>query len=235
MRKTIGAPAISILIFFGMPVVLVGCQNQTAESGKPTATAQILSPEDLSRQTIQRRGVEAAVWGMPAVSMAGVRKSLAGIGADYNQIVYFSKPLEARHEFLTANNQTPYLVTVLDTHNGPVVVEVPPASSKVALFGSAIDSWEVPLVDLGPTGEDAGKGGKYLFLPPGFKGSHTGGYITVPSPTFFVHVALRPIIVGKGTLIARHLRSIRSRTQLIHTRNTSMLIRSHGRHCRFTT
>jgi hypothetical protein len=123
-------------------------------------------PETVGTRTFERRAVEAAIWGMPAVSMAGVRRSLAGIGADYNQVVYFSKPLEARHEFLTANNQTPYVRSVLDLHNGPAVLELPPASDKVALFGSAIDSWEVPLVDVGPTGEDTGKGGKYLFLPP---------------------------------------------------------------------
>ena len=162
------------------------------------AGAQPLSADDLARRTIERRAVEAAIWGMPAVSMAGVRKSLAGIGADYNQVVYFSQPLEARHEFLTANNQTPYVLTVLDLHRGPVVLDVPPASSKVALFGSAIDSWQVPLVDVGPSGDDAGKGGKYLFLPPGYTGSRPDGHIVVPSPTYFVHAALRPIILGQG-------------------------------------
>ena len=169
-------------------------------SATMSAGAQTSSPEDLARRTIERRAVEAAIWGMPAVSMVGVRKSLAGIGADFNQVVYFSQPLEARHEFLTANNQTPYVMTVLDLRRGPVVVEVPPASSKVALFGSAIDSWQVPLVDLGPSGEDAGKGGKYLFLPPGYTGSRPDGHIVIPSPTIFVHVALRPIILGQGTL-----------------------------------
>ena len=151
-------------------------------------------------RAIERRAVEAAIWGMPAVSMVGFRKSLAGIGADFNQVVYFTQPPEARHEFLTANNQTPYVMTVLDLRRGPVVVEVPPASSKVALFGSAIDSWQVPLVDLGPSGDDAGKGGKYLFLPPGYTGSRPDGHIAIPSPTIFVHVALRPIMIGQGTL-----------------------------------
>ena len=165
-----------------------------------SANAQQLSVDDLARRIIERRAVEAAIWGIPAVSMAGVRKSLAGIGADFNQVVYFSQPLEARHEFLTANNQTPYVMTVLDLRRGPVVVDVPPASSKVALFGSAIDSWQVPLVDLGPSGDDAGKGGKYLFLPPGYTGSRPDGHIVIASPTNFVHAALRPIILGQGTL-----------------------------------
>ncbi len=158
------------------------------------------SADDIARRSMERHAVDAAIWGMPAVSMAGFRKSLAGIGADFNQVVYFSKPLEARHEFLTANNQTPYVIAVLDLRGGPIVLDVPPASSKVALFGSAIDSWEVPLVDVGPSGDDAGKGGKYLFLPPGSTGSRPSGYFLIQSPTFFVHVALRPIIIGQGTL-----------------------------------
>lgn len=165
-----------------------------------SSSAQNLSPDDLARRVFERRAIEAAIWGMPAVSMAGVRKSLAGIGADYNQVVYFSKPLEARHEFLTANNQTPYVLSVLDLHDGPVVLDVPPASAKVALFGSAIDSWQVPLADVGPTGDDGGKGGKYLFLPPGYVVAPPAGHYVVPSPTYFVHVALRPIIGKDGTL-----------------------------------
>ena len=98
-----------------------------------------------------------------------------------------------RHEFLTANNQTPYVFTVFDLRRGPMVLDVPPASDKTVFFGSAIDSWEVPLADIGGTGDDAGKGGKYLFLPPGYSGKPPDGYLVVPSPTVFVHIALRPI------------------------------------------
>jgi hypothetical protein len=132
--------------------------------------------------------------------VAGIRRSLAGIGANFKDVVYFSKPLEARHEFLTANNQTPYVVSVLDLHRGPVVLELPPADEKIALFGTVCDSWQVPLVDVGPAGEDAGKGGKYLFLPPGYAGERHMGYITVQAPTFFVHAAIRPIMLGHATL-----------------------------------
>jgi hypothetical protein len=32
-----------------------------------TAHAQDISPEDLARRTIERRAVEAVIWGMPAV------------------------------------------------------------------------------------------------------------------------------------------------------------------------
>ena len=137
---------------------------------------------------------------MPAVSMAALRKSLAGIGAETNQVIYFSRPVEPRHELLTANNNTPYVVSVLDTRSGPVVLEVPPAGDRVSLFGSAIDSWEVPLVDVGPTGDDAGQGGKYIFLPPGYDQPVPEEYRVVPSTTCFVYVALRPIITQGARL-----------------------------------
>ena len=55
-------------------------------------------------------------------------------------------------------------------------------------------------MDVGPSGEDAGKGGRYLFLPPGYQGTPPTGYIIVQSPTFFVHAAIRPIMIGQGTL-----------------------------------
>ena len=126
---------------------------------------------------------------MPAVSMAAVRASLKrDLDADFGDIVYFSKVMEPRHEFLTANNQTPYVLTVFDLRSGPWVLDVPPASDKTVFFGSAIDSWEVPLADIGGTGDDAGKGGKYLFLPPDYSGTPPDGYLVVPSPTVFVHI-----------------------------------------------
>jgi hypothetical protein len=45
------------------------------------------------------------MWGMPAVSMAAVRRSLSrDLDAGYGDVIYFTRPMEPRHEFLTANN-----------------------------------------------------------------------------------------------------------------------------------
>ena len=158
-----------------------------------------LANRSLDYQVTYQRAVQAVLWGMPAVSMVGFRKHLDELGVGYNDVIYFSKPVEPRHELITANNQTPYVVSIVDTRGGPVVVDVPAASANVALFGSAIDSWQVPLVDFGPAGEDAGKGGKYLFLPPGHTGAPPSDYVVVPAPTYFVHIALCPILRGQGT------------------------------------
>ena len=44
-----------------------------------------------------------------------------------------------------------------------------------------MDSWQTALEDVGPAGVDKGKGGKYLILPPGYKGKVPDGYIALPS------------------------------------------------------
>ncbi|MEJ1972507.1 MAG: DUF1214 domain-containing protein [Lacunisphaera sp.] len=166
-----------------------------------SASGKEFTSTELNERTLQRRAVEATIWGMPAVSLAAMRESLKrDLDANFGDIVYFSQVAEPRHELLTANNQTPYVLTVLDLRQGAMVLEVPPASAKTVFFGSAVDSWQVPLADLGGAGDDAGKGGKYLFLPPGYTGQPPAGYFVVPSATAFIHVALRPISVHGGTL-----------------------------------
>jgi hypothetical protein len=164
------------------------------------AAATAFDTSELARRTAYRRAVEATIWAMPAVSMAALRASLRrDLDADFGDIVYFSKGMEPRHEFLTADARAPWVLTCFDLGRGPMVLEVPPASETTVFRGSAIDSWEVPLVDVGGTGEDAGKGGRYLFLPPGHGGETPAGWFVVPSPTCFVHVALRPVGTGEGT------------------------------------
>jgi hypothetical protein len=44
--------------------------------------------------------------------------------------------------------------------------------------------WQRWVVDVGITGPDKGQGDKYLFLPPGYKGSIPKGHHAVRSPTF---------------------------------------------------
>ena len=164
-------------------------------------SVELFNATSLDDRTTHRRAIELAIWGMPAVSMAAIRASLKrDLDADFGDVIYFSKVMEPRHEFLTANNQTPYVCTFFDLRQGPIVLEVPPASDKTVFFGSAIDSWEVPLADIGGTGDDAGKGCRYLFLPPGYDAKVPDGHFVVPSETVFIHIGLRPITIGKGTL-----------------------------------
>ena len=156
----------------------------------------IANATDWRTRLARERGFEAVIWAMPAVSMIKLRDAYFGIEGGYNTIYYLTKPPTALQEALTPNNQTPYVTVLLSTRQGPVVLDIPPASEQTAIFGSATDVWQVPVTDIGPAGQDKGKGGKYLFLPPGYKGETPEGFLPVQLELYDVFVALRLIPLG---------------------------------------
>jgi hypothetical protein len=73
-----------------------------------------------------------------------------------------------------------------------VVLEVP-AAVGAGIYGQLCDMWDVPLEIVGPSGEDKGQGGKYLILPPDFKGDAPAGYFPVRMQTWGGFWLLRTI------------------------------------------
>jgi hypothetical protein len=165
--------------------------------GAATAHAQQLSADELARRTIERRAVEAVIWGMPAVNyelmyQAMVRETKGG----FNQIVYWSRLPDWKNQTLTPNPDAIYLMPFINTRDaGPVVIEIPPADEG-SITGTIMDSWQTPLADVGPAGMDAGKGGKYVVVPPGFTDAPPGGYIILRSVTGQGYALLRSIPKG---------------------------------------
>ncbi|SLN38668.1 hypothetical protein PSA7680_01917 [Pseudoruegeria aquimaris] len=156
---------------------------------------------DVQRALIERRACEAAIWGMPAVGVYDIELALQrDAGASPGVVGYMSEPMDSRHGFLTANDVTPYTFTGLTTKDGPIVIEVPPAGEKAAFFGTIVNAWQVPIADVGTTGEDAGAGGRYVILPPDFEGEPPQGDFRVfRSDTYGVHFAFRPVAKNGGT------------------------------------
>jgi hypothetical protein len=165
-----------------------------AGADSPCALSQAnLSPTALSQRLLTRRAVDAVIWGMPIVSFDGMRQGFfRDAKAKYCDIMYWSKSSTWKNQRSTPNTSTRYVIFFTNTKDQPVVVEIPPAGES-ALFGTFLDAWQVPLVDVGNTGEDLGKGGKYLILPPGYKGTQPPGYFAVSSNTYNGFVALRVI------------------------------------------
>ena len=160
-----------------------------------TEKNKTLSSTDLLDRAVQRRAVEAVIWGMPAVNtdlmyQAMVRETKG----DWNQIVYWSRLLDWKNQTLTPNPDAIYMMPFFNTADvGPMVIEIPPANGG-SITGSIMDVWQTPLEDVGPAGVDAGKGGKYLILPPGYKGSVPDGYIALPCQTYQGYALLRSIL-----------------------------------------
>lgn len=145
---------------------------------------------DLTKRTLERRAVDAAIWGMPIVSFDVMRQGFfRDAKAHYGDIMYWSRFSTWKNQTTTPDTSVRYVIFFTNTKDGPVVIEVPPVGDAV-LSGTLLDAWQVPLVDVGNTGEDLGNGGKYLLLPPRYKGKAPLGYIAVPSNTYNGMVAL---------------------------------------------
>jgi hypothetical protein len=154
--------------------------------------SQAFSPAELTERTLQRRAVEAVIWGMPAVNTELMLQAMVQAKAGFNQIVYWSRPISWKNQTLTPNPNTIYLMPFYNTKDvGPMVLEIPPADEDASITGSIDDGWQTALEDVGPAGVDKGKGGKYLILPPDYKQAVPTGYIALPSATYAGFVLLR--------------------------------------------
>ena len=161
------------------------------ESSTDSSAAASAKAEELNRRSIERRAVEAVIWGMPAVNYERMLQAAIANGAKLNQVVYWSKPVNWKNQTLTPNPDTIYLNPFYDTTAGPVVVEIPPADADHVIVGSFDVAWQNALADVGPAGADKGKGAKYLITPPGYEGKAPDGYIVLPSETYRGFVILR--------------------------------------------
>ncbi len=159
-----------------------------------SADAQQFSANDLTRRIVERRAVEAVIWGMPAVNYDLMLQEMLRLGGKANQIVYWSRLPDWKNQTLTPNPDAIYLMPFINTKDvGPVVIEIPPAD-KGSITGTIMDAWQMPLADVGPAGMDAGKGGKYVVLPPNFTDKVPDDYITLRSATYRGYALLRSIL-----------------------------------------
>ena len=126
-----------------------------------------------------QRGVEVFLSAMPAASMSAIRTALRAFCPDNQTVMIAETLLDARSLVLTANSETVYVTNWLDTHDGPLVMEVPPR-----MLGTIDDSWSRFVTDVGAPGPDRGRGGKYLLLPPGYAGDVPEGYFAIPCRTY---------------------------------------------------
>ncbi|WP_222105655.1 DUF1254 domain-containing protein [Paraburkholderia sp. BCC1884] len=159
------------------------------------------SVKDFDYQIKYRRAFEAVLWNMPAVAIYSFRRAaIDNLGLKDNDIIAYSAPATPKLEAITANSTTPYISAFTDLRKGPVVLEVPAATPDGSVYGQVVDAWQFTIADVGPSGLDKGKGAKFLFTAPGYKGSVPKGYLHVASPNFRIAFAFRSVPApGKTT------------------------------------
>jgi hypothetical protein len=160
----------------------------------PGTHAQSSTSAELNRRTVQRRAVDAVIWGLPLVGEDAVKQAAFRDGkANYNDIVWWPKGGGWKNQSPTPNVNTRYMYFFINTKkDGPVVVDLPPAVPGASFYGTIEDAWYVPLTDIG----FEGKGGKYLVLPPDYTGDVPAGYIAVRPKTYNTMTLLRSILAS---------------------------------------
>lgn len=113
-----------------------------------------------------QQATQAYLWALPLVSYAQWQKEFKDkLGARNGDLMVLNT-YEDKLGVLTANATTPYILGFVDLNEtGPLVIELPPGPTA----GGVGDFWQRAMIDMGQTGPDKGKGGKYLVLPPGAK------------------------------------------------------------------
>jgi hypothetical protein len=166
--------------------------NLPFSENRPTQeTAQTLRDELLFQ-----RATQAYLWALPLINTLGMKTGSEKVfGAGYNVLPVWKKRLDAKTLVTTPNSDVIYAMSYVDLgKDGPLVFEAPPN-----LQGILLDFWQRPIPvdggkffgDVGLPGPDAGKGGKFLLLPPGYKGKVPKGYFVYRSATNNVFIFLR--------------------------------------------
>lgn len=144
--------------------------------GVPKDTTVTAVYDNLDRM----RGMGVFLDNVGAVSMNSVRTGLDNAGSKgANKIAVFEQLMDSQTLVVTANTSTLYAYTFTDLVNdGPTVIEIPPG-----MLGFLNDAWQRFVGNMGVTGPDEGKGGKYLVLPPGYTGTVPNGYFLLKPTT----------------------------------------------------
>ena len=200
-RRLAGAAALALAM--GLSSYALADDSAAAgyafEQGFPTpaATRQARDDADFAR------AVTAYRFWYPTVSTEGIFDGMRSSGIEDNVSVAIAVAKPDLNLF-TANSDTPYGGAVIDVSSGPMVIEIPPGP----YIGFVDDHNQRWVFDFGLPGADAGRGGKYLLLPPGYGGPIPEGYYVGRTPTLKNWFAIRAVPVNGD--MNRALESLRA-------------------------
>lgn len=137
------------------------------------------------------RALQAYLLAIPIVNQAAMRDSELKYGPANQTDLIWENLVDSKTVELTANDNTVYNFIWLDSHKGPLVLEIPPK-----VLGAIDDFYYRWVSDIGITGADKGAGGKYLLLPPAYAGEVPSGYTVLKSPTFGNWLFFRSFLVN---------------------------------------
>jgi hypothetical protein len=136
------------------------------------------------------RGTEAFLSGIPAASIYALLEGFKEAGIQPGDLGITEDLMDARSLFLTPNSTTVYNFAEVNVKDGPVVAEIPPG-----VLGPVDDAYFLWVTDVGVTGPDKGKGGKYLFVHRDYKGDIPEGYFVVKTSNYRNMMFFRAFVI----------------------------------------
>ena len=141
-----------------------------------------------------QHAVQAYLSSMQVASMSGMRNGLLEVGPANKTVHIYEELMDSKALWLTPNTTVVYMTLWLELDKEPMVVETTPN-----VLGIIDDAWFNYVTDFGNAGPDKGKGGKFLILPPGYKGQVPSGYHVFRTRTYGNWVVWRGFLENGST------------------------------------
>jgi hypothetical protein len=146
-----------------------------ADDGVPTVETAKVIYDNLDFQ----HGVTSFLSGIQIASMEAFRRGLKTFGPPNKTVVLFENLMDSKALWLTPNTTSVYMLMWLQLGDEPYVLETP-----ADVLGIIDDHWFKYVADFGRLGDDKNQGGKFLIVPPGYKGKIPEGYIVKHTNTY---------------------------------------------------
>ena len=153
------------------------------------------------------RGTTAFLKGIPAASIYAMLEGFKQAGINPGDLGITEDLMDARTLFLTPNSTTVYNVAEINVKNGPVIVVIPPG-----VLGPVDDAYFRWVTDVGVTGPDKGKGGKYLFVHSDYNGNIPKGYFVAKTPSYRNMLLMRAFV--KDGKVAGAVQGVKSKFKI---------------------
>jgi len=139
-------------------------------------------------------GLQAYLSGIQIASMSAMRLGHLEYGPANTTVLMFEDLMDSKALWLTPNTTNIYMSMWMELSDEPMVIETPPD-----VLGIIDDHWFKYVADFGRLGPDKSNGGKFMILPPGYKGDIPEGYFVYNTNTFGNWVIWRGFQVDGST------------------------------------
>jgi hypothetical protein len=149
---------------------------------------------------------EAYIYGYPLVyDLQEVAEFVEGGGslpiqAPYNTFAYARRLLGPETKFVSPNNDTLYVIAMLDVRQGPVVLHVPDTQDRYYVL-QFVDAWSNNFAYIGRRATGTAEA-EFLLTDSGYDGPVPDGMTVVPAPTGVFSIVGRVQVDGEADLPA---------------------------------